>query len=75
MVAVRSSLLTWICRRRGGQKEEETAYLVFAEVLDVETVLAVVPVDLRVLLADGVLVGQTEVVRVFVAALSPNVNL
>ena len=48
--------------------------LVLAEVLDEEAVIGDVPRDLRVFLADGILVGQTKVVRVSVAPLSPDVH-
>ena len=48
--------------------------LVLAQVLDKESMLLEVPADLRVLLADGVLLCEAEVVRVVDALLPANVD-
>ena len=49
--------------------------LVLAEVFNEEALLCKVPCDLNVLLADGILVGQTEIVRIISSLLPANVDL
>ena len=48
--------------------------LVFAQVPDEKALLREVPVDLSMLLANGVLVSKAEVVGIVVALLPPNVH-
>ena len=49
--------------------------LILAEVFDKEALFSKVPGDLNMLLADGILVSQTEVVRIVSSLLSTNVDL
>ena len=50
-------------------------YLILTQVLDEEAVLGNVPRNLCMLLADCILVGQTEVVRIVSSLLPANVDL
>ena len=49
--------------------------LILAEVFNEEALFSKVPSYLNVLLADGILVGQTEVVRIVSSLLPANVDL
>lgn len=49
--------------------------LILAEVFDKEALFSKVPGDLNMLLADGILVSQTEVVRIVSSLLPANVDL
>ena len=50
-------------------------YLVLAEIFDEKAVLLKVPSDLRVLLADRVLIRKAEIIRVITSLLPPDINL
>lgn len=53
----------------------DRSYLVLAQVFDEKALLLEVPRDLRMLLADRILICQAKVIWVITSLLTPNINL